>query len=242
MRRIATAVLTATLALGLGGRLCRAEGAPADGAAAPKVDLKLPAADAASIAQQGEAKGAASDSGAATAPGAAAVGEPTSATKDTAGAKKDTAAGASSTKGSNDSGSSDEGSKKVKSAKGSKGGKATAESGEEKLKHLQETFTAFCDSWVDKLRERQRHNLATIKWQTSPEGVVGEYVGYDTDHIGPETVDHPDETPIGKLVYIELKLRLAGPTEAHALAKEPEVIERTEVTELFRFNQGAWVY
>jgi hypothetical protein len=240
MRKIATAVLTATLALGFGGRLCRAEGAPGEGAASPKVDLKLPAADAASIAQQGEGKAAASGSG--TAPAAAAPAEPTSATKDAAGATKDTAAGGSATKGSADSATSDEGSKKLKTAKGAKGAKASAESSEEKLKHLQETFTTFCDSWVDKLRERQRHNLATIKWQTSPEGVVGEYVGYDTDHIGPETVDHPDETPIGKLVYMELKLRLAGPTEAHALAKDPEVIERTEVTELFRFNQGAWVY
>ena len=41
---------------------------------------------------------------------------------------------------------------------------------------------------------------------------------------------------------MELRLRISGESETDALKKGPEIIEQTEVTELFRYDRGAWVY
>ncbi|HZR83079.1 MAG TPA: hypothetical protein VFD92_18435 [Candidatus Binatia bacterium] len=121
--------------------------------------------------------------------------------------------------------------------------KGAVESSGEKFEHIKATFDDFCKSWVDKLRERERYNITKIKWETAPDGaVVGEYVGYDTNNVGPQTVGNVDTTPIGKLVYLELRLRRTGKSKEEALAHDPEIVERTEVTEIFRFERGAWVY
>jgi hypothetical protein len=141
----------------------------------------------------------------------------------------------------------------AKAEKGVKGGKAdeiaaksgAAEGAGDKLERMKSTFADFCEDWVDKLRERERWNVSNIKWETSPDGaVVGEYVGYDTSNIGPQaqTVGNVDKTPIGKLVYLELRLRRTGSSKEEALGKEPEIVERTEVTEIFRFDRGHWIY
>jgi len=108
---------------------------------------------------------------------------------------------------------------------------------------LSHKFETFCSTWMDKLREREKYNLAHIQWQPDAGGVVGEYVGYETDQ--PEhTVSHTEKksVPIGKLIYREVKLKLSGKSEAEALANKPEIVERTEVTELFRYDHGVWVY
>ena len=114
--------------------------------------------------------------------------------------------------------------------------------GGDKAEKMRVTFAEFCATWVEKLRERERHNLSSVKWEPVGENVVAEYVGYDTNNIGPQTVAHVDTTPIGKLIYLELKLRRTGKSKEDALTRDPEIVERTEVTELFRFNNGVWVY
>lgn len=122
-------------------------------------------------------------------------------------------------------------------------GKAATSGGEGKQAKLERSFAEFCDGWAAKLRERQRDNAAKVQWQTGPDGrVVGEYVGYDTDHLGPASVSHADTTPIGRLTYQEVRLRRSGASKDEALASEPVVVERTEVTELFRHDGRGWVY
>lgn len=107
---------------------------------------------------------------------------------------------------------------------------------------LKTKFKTFCDSWMEKLRERERNNIAHIEWKPGDRGVVGEYVGYDTTNITIPEISNPDKQPIGRVIYMELKLRLSGTTDVDALAQKPEIVERTEVTELFRFERGSWVY
>jgi hypothetical protein len=120
---------------------------------------------------------------------------------------------------------------------------AAAEGAGDKLERMKATFAAFCETWFEKLRERERYNLSKVKWETAPDGVVvGEYVGYDTKAPGPQTVTGVEKTPIGKVVYMEYRLRRTGKSKDEALAAEPEIVERTEVTEIFRFERGAWVY
>jgi hypothetical protein len=107
---------------------------------------------------------------------------------------------------------------------------------------LKTKFKTFCDGWMEKLRERERNNIAHIEWKPGERGVVGEYVGYDTTNITIPEIRNPDKDPIGRVIYMELKLRVSGASDVDALAQQPEIVERTEVTELFRFERGSWVY
>jgi hypothetical protein len=103
-------------------------------------------------------------------------------------------------------------------------------------------FETFCGGWLDKLRERERFNRTRIEWRKEPSGVVGEYVGYDTKTYRMHPPADVQASPVGKLVYMELRLRITGESEAAALKNGPQIIEQTEVTELFRYDRGAWVY
>ena len=103
-------------------------------------------------------------------------------------------------------------------------------------------FKTFCDGWMEKLRERERNNVAHIEWKPGGTGVVGEYVGYDTQNFTVGDITNADTKPIGRVIYMELKMRLSGSSQVDALAQKPEIVERTEVTELFRFERGNWVY
>jgi hypothetical protein len=107
---------------------------------------------------------------------------------------------------------------------------------------LKDEFKTFCDGWMAKLRERERNNIAKIEWKPGDRGVVGEYVGYDTENYTVGDITNPDTQPIGRVIYMELKMRLTGTNDVDALAQKPEIVERTEVTELFRYERGAWVY
>jgi hypothetical protein len=143
---------------------------------------------------------------------------------------------------------------KAKEEKAGKAGKsdeiaakgAAAEGAGDKLTKMKTTFAEFCETWMDKLRERERYNIEKIKWETGPDGsVVGEYVGYDTKNSGPDAqtiTGNIEKVPIGKVVYMELKLRRTGKSKDEALVAEPEIVERTEVTEIFRYERGAWIY
>jgi hypothetical protein len=107
---------------------------------------------------------------------------------------------------------------------------------------MAKNFESFCGTWMDKLRERERYNVEHIVWQPGAVGVVGEYVGYDTTHTNSVKADPVKGHPIGTVVYRELKFRLTGKSETEALASKPELIEQTEVTELFQFNGRNWAY
>lgn len=120
-----------------------------------------------------------------------------------------------------------------------KAAEASAPASPEELKTK---FKTFCDDWMGKLRERERYNISKIEWKPGDRGVVGEYVGYDTETFTIPEISNPDKNPIGRVIYMELKLRLTGTSDVDALAQKPEIIERTEVTELFRFERGSWVY
>lgn len=107
---------------------------------------------------------------------------------------------------------------------------------------IRKKFEVFAASWMEKLRERERFNASKAKWKPAAGGVEAVYIGYDTAGVRILPLSNVDTNPIGKLVYLELKLRLAGSDEASARAGQPQIIERVEVTELFRYHRGKWVY
>ena len=101
-------------------------------------------------------------------------------------------------------------------------------------------FDSFCTEWMSKLAARQEHNIAHIKWDTKPDGVKGEYVGYTTEHTC--TLKNETQVPIGKIVYREIDFQKSGGTIPEAEKSTAQAIETTEVTEIFRYASGKWVY
>lgn len=104
-------------------------------------------------------------------------------------------------------------------------------------------FDEFCVEWMQKLAVRERDNRSHIRWEPGPDGTRGEYVGYSQDHTCKvkENGD-PKAVPIGQITYRELLFRQSGASADEAQASTPQVVEITEVIEIFRFNKGKWVY
>jgi len=103
-----------------------------------------------------------------------------------------------------------------------------------------EAFQTFCQEWMQKLAVRERDNIANIKWNTKPDGVQGEYVGYTQDHTC--VVKNEDTDPVGKIAYQEVRYEKRGATVAEAEKSPPHALETTAVTELFHFENGKWIY
>jgi hypothetical protein len=102
-------------------------------------------------------------------------------------------------------------------------------------------FRAFCDEWMQKLRDRETYNTAHIAWETSGGRVSGDYLGYDTNCTCVAR-EEPGKDPIGKITYRETKYRRAGATQAEALASQATIVEQSDVTEIFRYAKGRWQY
>lgn len=104
-------------------------------------------------------------------------------------------------------------------------------------------FSVFCASWMEKLAARETDNVQTVKWLPSDGGVTGEYVGYSTEHSCDLKLPQGNGgVPIGKISYREMRYRKRGPSSEVAASSSPEIIEITEVTEIFRCDRGKWVY
>jgi hypothetical protein len=103
------------------------------------------------------------------------------------------------------------------------------------------SFPAFCSEWGDKLHAREVHNVNSIKWDSGQNWVQGTYVGYSKPL---SCAVEPDSgaVPVGKIVYHEFVYEKRGASIAAAEGEPGQAIETTEVTEIFRFQNGKWVY
>ena len=102
-------------------------------------------------------------------------------------------------------------------------------------------FREFCDTWMQKLRERETYNQSHIAWEKRGAGVVGEHLTYGTECTCIAR-EEPGRDPIGKITYREVRYRREGATEAAALAAPGTIVEQSEVTEIFRYAKGRWQY
>jgi hypothetical protein len=103
-------------------------------------------------------------------------------------------------------------------------------------------FRVFCDSWMQKLRDRDNYNGAHIAWEKGRDGgVVGEYVSYGTDRTCIAR-EEPGKDPIGKITYREIRYRRQGATPTAAMSGASTIVEQTDVTEIFRYGKGRWQY
>jgi hypothetical protein len=102
-------------------------------------------------------------------------------------------------------------------------------------------FQAFCDEWMQKLRDRETYNNSHITWENKDGRVSGEYTGYGTDKTCVAR-EEPGKDPIGKINYRETRYRREGATQAEAMAAPGTVVEQEDVTEIFRYAKGRWQY
>ena len=98
----------------------------------------------------------------------------------------------------------------------------------------------FCKKWMGFLEQRERDNRAAIRWESGPDGVRGEFVGYSTEHTC--LLKEATKTRIAKIKYRQYLYQHTGSSAADALSREPRVIQITKVHEIFRYTNGKWVY
>jgi len=104
-----------------------------------------------------------------------------------------------------------------------------------------DSFPQFCDAWIEKLAARERDNAAHIKWESDGSIVKGDYLGYTHEHTC-ITKMGTQSTPVGKIIYREIKYEKLGPTVEEAEHTEARPVETTEITEIFRYAGGKWIY
>ena len=102
-------------------------------------------------------------------------------------------------------------------------------------------FRGFCEEWMQKLHERQARNVSHIQWEPAADGVHGAYVVYSDEHTC-ITKNGTASVPVGKIIYREVRYEKIGPTVAEAEKTSPHAVETTEVTEIFRYDKGKWIY
>ena len=103
-------------------------------------------------------------------------------------------------------------------------------------------FPAFCASWMQRVAAREPNNRRAIHWQRDEAGYAGEYVGYGEAQRCEVKTATPTGIPVGKLVYREFRYRKSGPSVDAAAQNPPVVVDVTEITEIFRYTAGKWVY
>lgn len=102
-------------------------------------------------------------------------------------------------------------------------------------------FPQFCDEWMQRLAVREQRNVAHIQWQQNDGGVKGDYVGYTQDHTC-VTKEGTKSVPVGKITYVEIRYEKQGGTVADAEQSVARPVESTEITEIFRYSDGKWIY
>lgn len=110
------------------------------------------------------------------------------------------------------------------------------------LSEAEERFAPFCEAWMRQLAAREQNNLRNIRWRQRGGEVEGEYVGYSQEHARSVKTSQPTGVPVGRLVYREFRYRKRGAGNAAAAVSGAEVVDVTEITEIFRYAGGEWVY
>jgi hypothetical protein len=127
----------------------------------------------------------------------------------------------------------------AKVSKAEKGGKAAAGPSDEEIA---EQLKAFCVKWMGFLETRERDNRKAVKWEKGEAGVSGHYVGYSKEYDCTLKERSSNGTPVATIVYKEFVYEKTGASQGEAEQAEAKQVDATEVTEIFRYNKGAWVY
>lgn len=105
-----------------------------------------------------------------------------------------------------------------------------------------QSFDSFCAEWMSKLAAREQQNAEKVQYSPTNGHVEGTYTGYDKSPTKCQSRAKPGAPGVGTLVYNELHFRKAGDSVETAKKSSPEVVEKVEVMEIFRFDGSAWKY
>lgn len=117
-------------------------------------------------------------------------------------------------------------------------GKASGPSDEQIADQLKQ----FCVKWMGFLETRETDNKKGIKWEKKPAGIAGHYVGYSKEYDCVMKERSSNGTPVAVIVYKEFVYEKAGASQMEAEQDPADVVDATEVTEIFRYSKGEWVY
>jgi len=109
---------------------------------------------------------------------------------------------------------------------------------------VQTSFDAFTIEWMKKLSDAEEfHRTKVITVSESAEGFAAEYVGYlPHRYIIIKKTESKDTPFVGILTYYEKTMRCVGKTKEEALKGPFEASDSQQVSEIFRFTKGKWVY
>jgi hypothetical protein len=105
------------------------------------------------------------------------------------------------------------------------------------------SFRAFCSSWMAKLDQRRQENARRAEPVPDGDRVAIEYTAYSPEPVACHARKREGATSaVGQLVYQELRVRATGTTAAKARAAVPNVVSKTDIVEIFRFDGRRWRY
>jgi hypothetical protein len=117
-------------------------------------------------------------------------------------------------------------------------GKASGPSDEQ----IADQLKGFCVKWMGFLETRERDNKKAIKWEKKPTGFAGHYVGYSKEYDCTMKERSSNGTPVATIEYKEFVYEKQGASQTEAEQDEAAPVDATEVTEIFRYSKGQWVY
>lgn len=100
-------------------------------------------------------------------------------------------------------------------------------------------FPEFCKSWEQKLKLRERNNLAHIAWRFDNGFQTALYTGYSTVESC-ESHQSAQGFSIGKLSYEEFHYLIKAKNEDEEKSAKATPVDDTHTTEIFRWDKGKW--
>src|SRR5215510_15784196 len=105
------------------------------------------------------------------------------------------------------------------------------------------SFETFTIEWMQKLAQTEDFHRTQAKVSEAAGGFAAEYTGYlPNRYITIKKTSSTDTPFVGILTYFEKKLRCTGKTKEEAMKGPFDHVETNQVSEIFRFTKGKWVY
>jgi hypothetical protein len=96
---------------------------------------------------------------------------------------------------------------------------------------------------MKKLAETEGFRKSRAQVKQSLDGFSAEYTGYlPHRYIHVKKTESADTPYVGILTYYEKTLRCTGKTKEEALQGPFNQVDTSQVSEIFRFTKGKWVY
>lgn len=116
--------------------------------------------------------------------------------------------------------------------------------GEEVPPPIVTSFEGFSKSWMARLEQVNQKNLQSLKPEAAANGrVVGRYICYGPDCIREVRGTDSKATPyVGILRYSQKMMEKEGDTLQEMKEHPGAPASEMQVTEIFRYTKGHWVY